>query len=437
MLDFLDIEVPDYGETELLSALTATKRRSALISKRRMRLSGAVTAGLVCAVIVSFVFAGSAGKQLSAHGGQLQWRLASSTTPSWDVLSIHLDGSSLNCVSTSKCFIEGWTGKRVVMEMTSDGGKTLQEVDIPASVDPPFTCISATTCAAIALGPDQRSVFVETTDGAKTWTSKTFPGQDTSTISCTSASSCIVLTRTSRARAVSMTTDDAGDIWRTSLLPRAVQGSDGFIPIWIRCSSNGYCSALGNAFVAGEAHGSFVTHGGASSPVTGTTLEGFAIYSSDGGRSWTTASLPAGFVMGYDAACSDDAHCMALGDTSSSTGDNSSDTGAVAVTSDGGLTWALSSSPGGDGDVTLNWVSCTSGATCWVTGLTPASRGSRSSPFLAETTDAGTSWSLAHLPARMTALGTVSCPAARTCFALGATAGPDRTGRLVLISNAS
>jgi photosystem II stability/assembly factor-like uncharacterized protein len=162
----------------------------------------------------------------------------------------------------------------------------------------------------------------------------------------------------------------------------------------------------------------------------GSTGPGFFVRSTnDGGRTWTTgSSVVAELDSSNTLSCSSASSCMAL---SYQTTPNTPD---VIVTSDGGATWLARSFPSDVPHPGVADLSCTSANDCWVSGTeaVPQVIGNvhnGDSPLILGTTDRGLTWTKltftvppgARNPYGQSyqSIGSISCPTASACIALG------------------
>ena len=134
-------------------------------------------------------------------------------------------------------------------------------------------------------------------------------------------------------------------------------------------------------------------------------LNGIAATSSDGGTSWSAASVETGQPEFDAVSCSGTSHCVAVG------------VGNAATSSDGGATWTSVSIP--TPATTLLGVSCPTSTFCVSVGVTPVAAGPYGGDLLVSS-DGGSDWSTPQLPAHVSALGSVDCPGANFCIAAGA-----------------
>ena len=102
-----------------------------------------------------------------------------------------------------------------------------------------------------------------------------------------------------------------------------------------------------------------------------------AMVSADGGKSWSLASVPAGFAGLYGVSCSSTANCWAVGELS-----GGGHLGGAIASRDGGRTWVSQSFP--PGTATATSVGCV-GSTCVTTGARIGS--------VLETRSGGAQWS--------------------------------------------
>jgi photosystem II stability/assembly factor-like uncharacterized protein len=284
-----------------------------------------------------------------------------------------------------------------------------------------LACSDAKTCAGGGV-LDSKPVFISTTDGGHQWTIKPISFSDEIVaLTCVSASTCNGIAAPASVipeidlgglggdampDEVFVQTTDGGNTWSTGALP-----VDDFIA-GMTCSSSTSCVAIGYSAI--------------------TNPSGFALETSNAGASWSNGSLPSGLSFAYVSklSCGDARHCMALGFIS-----NPLVTGII-TTSDGGATWDLQRLPSEVRDPQMWDVSCSSAEQCWVAGeeAVPRSVGKAidyGSSVVLGTIDGGATWSKTTfvVPAgapndiggdAYMAVGTISCPSANVCVALGA-----------------
>lgn len=178
--------------------------------------------------------------------------------------------------------------------------------------------------------------------------------------------------------------------------------------LFVTCGSSRQCLAVGD-----------VDH-------TAGAATGYALASADGGLRWAPVGVPPVAPLGL--ACWSARSCMADG-LAGRHGDGRGvgRGGKVAVTSDGGRRWStttLAITPGSGGSL-----SCPAPGRCVVVGhVTPTAgdAGGVDVPAVALTTDGGRSFAIHPLAGGRSglALAAVSCAAAKVCVAVGTTSGP-------------
>jgi photosystem II stability/assembly factor-like uncharacterized protein len=143
-----------------------------------------------------------------------------------------------------------------------------------------------------------------------------------------------------------------------------------------------------------------------ANPPTGTVLT-----TSDGGNTWQQVAAPEGALAVTSVMCTTSADCITL----------VSD-GTIlwsAVTVDFGQTWQREGNlPDGLQDV--RDLSCTSAGTCLVAGNTPTTTGHAQGAIVIST-DEGSTWSMASVPAGTGLLQDASCASITLCLAVGTT----------------
>ena len=130
--------------------------------------------------------------------------------------------------------------------------------------------------------------------------------------------------------------------------------------------------------------------------------------STDGGATWSGASVPAAAGIETAVSCPSTTVCVTDG----------------LLSTDGGATWTATPSTGLQG---YTQISCGAVHSCVAVGVT----GPYNTPALGYSTDEGATWTLSTVPAGLNALGDVSCTSASDCMA---TAGTNTGLGLILIT---
>ncbi|WP_412060314.1 WD40/YVTN/BNR-like repeat-containing protein [Rubrivirga sp. IMCC45206] len=214
---------------------------------------------------------------------------------------------------------------------TTDGGATWQAVPVttPGADTLQFrdvVALDATTAWALSIGNGASSQIAKTTDGGATWRTVYQATDADAFYDCLGmwdAQRGVAYGDSYDGRLRLLTTADGGDSWRpvpASALPAPAEGEGGF-------AASGTCVATrgaGRAWIA-----------------TGNADPARILRTTDGGASWTAATLP--IVAGEAAGATsvtfrDDRNGVAVGGDLA-VRDDVLDT--VAITSDGGATWTL------------------------------------------------------------------------------------------------
>ena len=188
-------------------------------------------------------------------------------------------------------------------------------------------------------------------------------------------------------------TNDGGRTWSSSKLPVALLGlavpllGQTRIVCALACPSASSCVAVADGY---------------SPPATYVTR--------DGGKTWTTDRMPTDFVP-HDLQCSSPTNCVVTGFYQSPGGGQTTPEGTVLYTTDGGTTWKTASLPSGLGS--LGTVSCATATVCLATFFAADGQGSQ----VPASTDGGASWSLFQHPACLREL--YSAPHARRQLSAG------------------
>ena len=252
-----------------------------------------------------------------------------------------LDGVS--CPSISTCFAGGVPG----IIATTDGGASWALQNAPTGPDDQVRAVSCTSvqhCVAVGYG------FIDvTTNGGATWVaSPSLPNTQTlnpplDAVSCGSPTTCVAMGGSS-----SLVSSDGGSTWTPEPVPTGVIGVNG-----VSCSDGTHCVAV-----------SYVTTDGAGTPIPPGIL-----VSTDGGSSWAADStVSPDLVELLAVSCPTSTACTAVGDSGTYIGTSPSSIGGVVLQStDGGGSWSTASLPAGTSQQA--GVSCPTAATCTSVGL--------------------------------------------------------------------
>lgn len=428
-------------------------RRLALTTDRRLRrVALAVLAGaaLVAGIVVPLATHTS---QTRAQPGPSSpsavgaWSLAGYITgPGWQASSAlgplpttQQFTTQLTCPTTTTCYSDGTylpslhQNSRAVISVTHDGGSTWK-VSLQPDDDTyffGFTCPTDNTCMVAGQIPNagQSPSMYVTTDGGQSWTSHKIPGVNFSPVllSCATSSTCVAMYSSSPTSSVSFITSDGGENWTATKLPPSFVPSDSTEAL--QCFASGRCIVTGSSPVGakGESRAS-------------------AIYSTDGGATWSTAMVPDLAAIVGIMSCSSQVHCTSIESNDNSGGFQASS--GVLVTNNGGQSWSMypasSLTPSEvTGMSSVDSVSCPTDSQCWATGASTGSTCQGSCPyvpsiaFIMTTDDGGQTWSSQPLPTPpSTALQyvsayPVSCSTGSDCFVvgtLGSTEGSSKAG---------
>ena len=230
---------------------------------------------------------------------------------------------------------------------------TLGPVTLPAPVNSlsALDCVSSSRCWAVGssaggAGTPNGAAVITTTDGGTTWTVQPIPATVgyLSGISCSDQRHCTAVgqaTQTSNGQAaIIITTTDGGETWNAATIPAGILDVTA-----VACQPNRRCLA------------------------TGTTATGTAaLAASPGQPGWVQrGALPPTLSGATSISCPDGQHCWV---TAHVAVDVDHVAGQVAVTTNGGTTWAGTAAPKGVGY--LNDIVCSPGS------LLPIPRGSQS-----------------------------------------------------------
>jgi photosystem II stability/assembly factor-like uncharacterized protein len=257
---------------------------------------------------------------------------AASATSSW-VTQTSPTTERLRGVSAVGGTVAWASGNKGTVVRTVDGGATWSRVAVPDADDLDFRDIEAfgaDIAYVLAIGPGDKSRIYKTEDGGKTW-SLQFTNPDSrafyDALAFWDAKTGIAVGDPVDGRFTIIRTIDGGGTWTPvppANIPEALPGDGAF-------AASGTCLV-----VQGSSHAWFGTGGAARARVYRST---------DQGLTWAVAATPvmAGNASSgiFSLAFSDAGHGIAVGGDyrlERETGDN------LAITSDGGKTWAFAGS---------------------------------------------------------------------------------------------
>ena len=308
-------------------------------------------------------------------------------------------------VTASGCGLSGHPGSPKAVRVLGEPTGTPLAVGQPA---PPGTgdlgavsCATARRCWAVGVaGPNPApatgvTVIAATTNGGLSWTAQHVAGGSTpqlSAVSCPTATDCMAVGSNGASlpgSGVVVTTSDAGATWALAASPQ-----NALAVASVTCASPSDCTAL-------------VSDGTST----------WSAHSADFGVSWVKeGNLPVLFLTGSDLTCFAGGTCIDAGYVPTATGHGE---GAVAVSADGGQTWALATVPSGSG--VLQSTTCISSSVCLAAGTT-ATTVSDVVPAKGEllrSTDGGHTWEPATGAVPVDDVYGVACPSAKQCAMVG------------------
>jgi hypothetical protein len=396
------------------------------VQRRRLIIalaSSAAAAVLLIAAIAAFGLqalhpnhraAAAHGRQSTGlQGGAPAWHLVGYLSPSWRTQpSAGMQfGLSLTCPDTNTCYaVDFLADTQGGLEVSHDGGNTWQQLGLPVMLvkATPPACLNAEDCAILGVESSGRSALLETADGGQSWTASPGPSGLTSAdslidLSCVSKASCVAVALDRSGPpwpSIAYSTNDTGGTWTEARLPQ------GFVPSRLQCDGSSMCVAAGRA----------------GSPNDGTgSPPGMVIYSTDGGLTWKTASLPATVGPLARLSCASASDCLA---SFFNPANPFRMTNSVLVSTDGGQSWTQAATAP---QSFITGLSCPSASQCWASGLlarrNSGGSGQSVSVFLnggliSYTSNGGSTWQRSQLPAGIGLVADISCPAESNCYAI-------------------
>jgi photosystem II stability/assembly factor-like uncharacterized protein len=258
------------------------------------------------------------------------------------------------------------------------------------------SCATAARCWAVAApGPDPTpvpaTVIVATKDGGATWSGQDVPPSldpSLSGVSCPTATTCMAVGSDAAGSGLVLTTEDGGATWSQASAPANAVGIEA-----VTCEGIGVCVAI-------------ATNGAAL----------WSSRSTDFGATWQqTGNLPASFLGATGLECDPEDICLVAGYVPTGAGHG---TGALALSLDGGQTWASAAVPSGVG--LLQSVACTTSTVCLAAGTasTNISDVVPAKGQLLQSVDGGHTWTAASVPPVDNTYG-LACPSAQQCVMVG------------------
>jgi len=315
-----------------------------------------------------------------------------------------------------------------------------------------LSCATARRCWAVGIaGPNaspssSATVIDATTNGGHTWKAQHVAGGSTpqlSGVSCPTATECVAVGSNGASlpgSGVVITTSDAGATWSAAGSPQ-----NALVVSSVTCASPVDCTAivsdgtstwsahtadfgqswqqegdLPTGFQPGNditciAGGTCIDAGYV--PTTNGHGQGAVAVSADGGQTWALASVPAGTGVLQSTACISASNCLAAGTTGTTVSDVVPAKGELLHSTDGGHTWVPSSSAPPVDDV--YGLACPSNVQCAMVGTTWVGSPALDTGGVAESTDAGLTFRsspTSYVPITLTA---VACPSSSGCVAVG------------------
>lgn len=304
----------------------------------------------------------------------------------------------VTCPTTTHCWAVGEQGTAGLILATTDGGTSwkVQLESVKSSLDV-VTCTSVSHCWAGGMiwqrGVDDAPYLLATTDGGRNWRSHTLPRQmqELNAVACVDNLRCWAVGETiPRDQVVVAATTNGGATWRLEQTPKLYTSMSTAFAI--------ACPSAKDCVVVGEGD----------------------MRTTNGGSSWQLSAIT-GMNPLAAISCGSTSDCVALseGPTAVPTTESS----AVATTTDGGRSWVLRARLPSVG--ILRAVSCASTTDCVAVGegytVTGTGQFPSTTPWAAifGTTSGGVTWTRHPGPKVVPGLTDVSCASTKDCVAVG------------------
>jgi photosystem II stability/assembly factor-like uncharacterized protein len=326
---------------------------------------------------------------------------------------------AVSCADARHCWAAGVAGPNAappggatVLAATTNGGKTWQAQHVMGGSTPQLSGISCPTkTACMAVGTNGASlpgsdVVVTTQDGGLTWTAASAPSGALTlpSVTCASTTDCTALV--SQGTVISSAhSADFGQTWQ----------SEGALPAGFVAGADLSCLPGGTCLVPGYA------------PTGNGQGAGALALSTDGGQTWSLATVPSGIGVLESVACPAPTDCLAAGTTATTVSDVVPAKGELLHSDDGGHTWTAAMTPKAVDDV--YGLACPSAQQCVMVGTKWYGYPAIALGGVAQSVDGGTTFvssPSAYVPVTLTAL---ACPGTAACIAVGG----DTLARIALV----
>jgi photosystem II stability/assembly factor-like uncharacterized protein len=455
-------ELPDTNAIEhadrRLNAAIAVEQHSRHRSPRPFRVTHSVRQRFTLAAAAAVLIIGGVVVSVSGLGTQSvasasPFRLASYVAiPGFQVsLQTIQFANNVTCPTSADCYLEARfmeaqtaaAGNNVYF--SGDGGSSWQQLTLPSGVyaDTTLSCTSSQQCSfgggqfngVDSNGkPIMEPVLVSTSNGGASWEVAKLPlptngslelwgNASVGSLQCVSASSCnaVLLANftgpgySTVVDNVFMQTSDGGQSWSSEIMPgQPAPSAQGTEPSGSPINTNAMSCPTMQFCVASTFSSSSQ---GESSIVWRTD---------NGGATWSVGSLPNGLLSPGPISCPDTQHCWIIAWS------QSSGTGHLLESSDGGVNWVDRTPPGASSTTSWRSMSCPTDSNCWLAGKTT---GSISTSVVYASSDAGQTWNQVSLPTEVGAesaplkgIDTIDCNSTLTCIVLGIPQGVSEDG---------
>src|ERR1700693_5411762 len=336
-------------------------------------------------------------------------------------------------VTGSSCGLTGHSGTSPAPRVLGEPRGTPLTVGQPAPGGTgelsAVSCANARRCWAVGVaGPNPApaavgtTVIVATTNGGVSWRAQHVAGGSTPQLS---GVSCPTVTRCMAVGSNGASLPGSGVVVTTtnagSTWSPATSPTNALAVTSVACTASSSCTAI-------VTDGTLTWSAHSDDFAQSWHQEGGVALSTDGGHTWALASVPVGMGLMQSTACLSALQCVVAGTTNTTVSDVVPAKGQLLRSADGGHSWQASALPVPVDDVF--GVACPTATQCAMVGTKWIGLPAVATGAVAQSVNGGVTFrasTAAYTPISLTAL---SCPTSSNCVAVGG----DTVARLTLLT---